>query len=80
MFTRSAQGLSAIEKTNDLIYQHSYCTESLSLSSIPIWYLNPNTRIYIEDQGDFTLDKISYNLNYSGTMSLTCTKIAKQAF
>ena len=80
LFSRSSQGLSAIEKINELLYQHSYCSEGLSLTSIPIWYLQPNTRIYVEGQGDYTLDKIQYNLNYNGTMNLTCTKVIKQIF
>lgn len=77
MFYRSAQGASAIDKVNDLIYQHTLISEAVTLTSIPIYYLQPNTRIYIEGQGDCTLDKISYNLNYNGTMSLTCNKIFK---
>ena len=80
LFSRSSQGLSAIEKINELLYQHSYCSEGLSLTSIPIWYLQPNTRIYVEGQGDYTLDRIQYNLNYNGTMNLTCTKVIKQIF
>lgn len=77
MFYRSAQGASAIDKVNDLIYQHTLISEAVTLTSIPIYYLQPNTRIYIKGQGDCTLDKISYNLNYNGTMSLTCNKIFK---
>lgn len=80
LFSRSSQGLSAIEKINELLYQHSCCSEGLSLTSIPIWYLQPNTRIYVEGQGDYTLDKIQYNLNYNGMMNLTCTKVIKQIF
>ena len=80
LFSRSSQGLSAIEKINELLYQHSCCSEGLNLTSIPIWYLQPNTRIYVEGQGDYTLDKIQYNLNYNGTMNLTCTKVIKQIF
>ena len=76
-FARSSQGLSAISKANDLMYQHTMGTETLSITSIPIYYLEPNTRIYIEGYGDYTLDKISYSLNYNGTMSLTGTKIMK---
>ena len=48
---------------------------SISLTTIPIYYLEPNTRIYIEGYGDYTLDKISFSLNYNATMSLTCTKV-----
>lgn len=75
LFYRSAQGMSAIEKVNELISQHTARAEGLTLTCIPIYYLQPNTRIYVDGYGDYTLDKISYNLNYNGTMNLTCTKI-----
>lgn len=77
LFYRSAQGASAIAKANELIYQHTATVEGISITSIPIYYLQPNTRIYVKGQGDYTLDKITYSLNYNGTMSLTGTKIMK---
>ena len=79
-FARSSQGLSAISRANDLIYQHTIGTETLSVTSIPIYYLEPNTRIYVEGYGDYTLDKISYSLNYNGTMNISGTKINKQFY
>ena len=77
LFYRSAQGASAVSKANELIYQHTATVEGISLTSIPIYYLQPNTRIYVKGQGDYNLDKITYSLNYNGTMSLTGTKIMK---
>ena len=80
LFYRSAQGAAAISKANELIYQHTATVENISLTSIPIYYLEPNTRIYIKDQGDYTLDKITYSLNYNGTMVLSGSKIMKQFY
>ena len=80
LFARSAQGLSAISKANELIYQHTIGTESLSITSIPIFYLEPNTRIFVKDYGDYTLDKISYSLNYNGTMNINGVKINKEFY
>ena len=80
LFYRSAQGISAISKANELIYQHTATVEGISLTSIPIYYLQPNTRIYIKGQGDYTLDKISYSLAYNGTMTLNGNKILKQFY
>ena len=80
MFYRSGQSVSAIEKINELIYQHTAITEPLQITSIPIYYLQPNTRIYIEGHGDYTLDSIQYNLAYNGTMQLTGNKILKQFY
>ena len=80
LFARSAQGISAITKANDLIYQHTISTEALSITSVPIYYLEPNTRIYVEGYGDYTLDKISYSLNYNGTMNISGVKINKEFY
>lgn len=77
MFTRSAQGNSAIDKINELIINHTACSETLNLTSIPIFYLQPNTRIYVEGYGDYTIDKLTYNLSYNGTMTINATKILK---
>lgn len=80
LFYQSAQGAAAVSKANELIYQHTATVEGISLTSIPIYYLQPNTRIYVKDQGDYTLDKITYSLNYNGTMSLSGNKIMKQFY
>ena len=80
LFYRSAQGAAAVSKANELIYKHTATVESISLTSIPIYYLQPNTRIYVKDQGDYTLDKITYSLNYNGTMSLSGNKIMEQFY
>ncbi len=80
LFYKSAQGASAISKVNELIYQYTSSVEGISLTSIPIYYLQPNTRIYVKDQGDYSLDKITYSLTYNGTMSLTGNKIIKQFY
>lgn len=77
MFTRSAQGNSAIDKINELISTNTAYAETLNLTCVPIYYLQPNTRIYVEGYGDYTIDKLSYNLSYNGTMTINATKILK---
>jgi hypothetical protein len=79
MFKVSTQGKSAKSAIDTLLYNHSYCIESITITSIPIYYLEPNTRIYINDikaniEGEYILSKFTLPLNYSGTMSLTATK------
>jgi hypothetical protein len=39
MFSISAQGKSAKDRLDELIYQHGYCIESATITSIPIYYL-----------------------------------------
>lgn len=79
MFKVSTQGKSAKSAIDTLLYNHSYCIESITITSIPIYYLEPNTRIYINDikaniEGEYILSKFTLPLTYSGTMSLTATK------
>lgn len=75
LYTLSTLGKSIVERINELISEHTYVSESLVLTSVPIYYLNPNTRIKVMGQ-DYLLDKISYSLNYNGTMNLTCNKLS----
>lgn len=80
LFTISAQGKSAEEEMNELFNKHSYCSEGISITSIPIYYLEPNTLIYIHNEenqinGKYQVNKITIPLAYNGTMSISATKI-----
>jgi hypothetical protein len=82
MFTISARGKSAEDRLKELLYQHGYCSESVSITSIPIYYLEPNSRIYISDsktgiEGEYIVSKLTIPLAYNGTMSITATKAAE---
>lgn len=78
-FSISYQGKSAKNAIDDLLYQHSYCTENISITSIPIYHLQPNTRIFVEDvetgiSGEYIMTKFTIPLTYNGTMSITANK------
>lgn len=82
-FVISAQGKSAKDRIDELLYNHTYCTESVTLQSIPVYYLEPNTRIYIHDEeskinGDYIVSKISIPLTYNGLMSINATKAVER--
>lgn len=79
MFSISSQGKSAQDELDDLLYNHTYCTESITLSTIPIYHLEPNTRISVKDDksginGEYIISKITVPLAYNGSMSITATK------
>jgi hypothetical protein len=85
MFSISGQGKSAKDRLDELIYQHGYCIESASITAIPIYYLEPNVRVYVYDEktgidGEYVVSKITLPLTYNGTMSLTATKAAETLF
>ena len=78
LFYRSAQGQSAIGRINELMINHLNLAEGINLTTIPIYYLQPNTRVQVAGKGDYTINKITYNFSYNGTMSLNGSKIYKQ--
>ena len=83
MFSISAQGKSAKDKVDELLYQHGYCIESATITTIPIYYLQPNTRIHLFDQktnldGDYIVSKMTIPLAHNGTMQITATKAAER--
>ncbi len=85
MFSISAQGKSAKSRLDELIYQHGYCIESATINAIPIYYLEPNTRIRLYDKdtgldGEYVVSKITLPLAYNGTMNITATKAAESLY
>lgn len=79
MFSISAQGKSAQDAIDELIYNHSYCIESITIQSIPVYYLQPNVRIFVQDNiskisGEYIINKLTIPLAYDGVMSITATK------
>ena len=75
----SYRSKSAKDKIDELLYQHAYCVENISITALPIYHLQPNTRIFVADKrtginGEYIVSKISLPLNYNGTMSITATK------
>ena len=84
-FNISSQGKSARDMLNELLYKHSYCTETVSTQTIPIYYLEPNTLISIEDKnaninGEYILNKITIPLTYNGMMNIQATKAPQRLY
>ena len=70
---------SAYEQIKNEIYQYTNYNEQISLNTIPIYYLQPNSRIAVRDTatgiyGDFIIKNISLPLDVNGTMSISCIK------
>lgn len=85
MFNISAQGKSAQDLIDELVYTHSYCVESVTIQSVPIYHLQPNVRIYVNDekskiQGEYIVNKLTIPLAYNGTMSITATKAPERIY
>lgn len=70
---------SAYNMVRELLYQYTSYNENISISSIPIYYLEPNTRITVRDNdsgiyGDYMINSISLPLDINSTMTLSCTR------
>ena len=84
-FTISAQGKSAKDELDNLLYQHTYATEAVNLTAVPIYYLQPNTRIFVKDDntginGEFIVSKITVPLQYNGTTAITTTRAVERIY
>ena len=78
-FALSTTSISCYEKIRELIDTYLIYQTSISITSLPKYYLEPNTLIYVEDKmsgiaGDFMITQFSLPLQYSGTMSITATQ------
>lgn len=85
LFSISSQGKSAEEEMNELINKYSYCSESINLTAIPVYFLEPNTLIYINNSdtginGKYQVNRITIPLTYNGMMSLSATKIINSIY
>ena len=80
-FRTSARSKSAKERIDELLYNHSYGTEAITISSVPIYHLEPNHHIYVRDDkshidGEYIVNKITIPLSFKKTMNITATKVA----
>ena len=80
-FRTSSRGKSAKERVEELLYNHSYCAENVTIATVPVYHLEPNHHIYIRDDksnidGEYIINKLTIPLNFKKTMNITATKAA----
>ena len=80
LFSISSQGKSTKDELDNQLQNFTYASQTVSLTSIPVYYLQPNTRIEITNNenldvnGEYIVSKITIPLAYNGTMSITAIK------
>lgn len=84
-FTISYRTKSVKNAVDELLYQYSYCVENISITALPIYTLQPNTRIYVCDSetkinGEYIVSKFTIPLTYNGTMSITAVKAPERLY
>ena len=70
---------SAYNEIKNLLYEYTSYNESIQLQAIPIYHLEPNTRIVVNDvesdiHGDYIIKSISLPLDINGSMNITATR------
>ena len=70
---------SAYDLVRSLLYQYTSYNEGITLQTIPIYHLEPNTRISVVNgasgiSGDYVINSMSIPLDINGTMSISCTR------
>ena len=65
----------------DLLYQYTNFNENISITCMPIYYLEPNSRITVQSEeagisDDFIIKSISIPLDNSGTMTISANRAA----
>ena len=79
-----AIGYSAQDAVRNLLNQYTNFNETISIQCMPIYYLEPNTRIKVDDMasnihGDYIIKSISLPIDGKSTMSITATRIQSLA-
>lgn len=80
LFSISATGASCYDEIRDLMYQHLNYQATVSLTCLPIYHLDTNSVIYIEDTesgvvGNYQITQFTLPLTYNGTMSISATEV-----
>ena len=81
----STRSITAQEKIDDLLYNYAYCNETITITSVPIYYLQPNIIISARDEermvhGYYIINKITLPLDYKGTMNITAIKVPERVY
>lgn len=62
-----------MDKMTDWLQTYGYCVETISVNALPVYYLEPNTRIFIRDDnskinGEYLITRLTFPLTHNGTM------------
>lgn len=85
LFTISAQGKSAKSVVDEYIYKYACGAESITISVLPIYHLEPNTRIFVRNDesginGEYILVRYSITLGTGGNMSISAEKAVDRLY
>ena len=85
LFSISGQGKSAKSVIDQFMYQYAQNAETINLTMIPMYYLEPNTRVFIRNdesgiEGEYIVNRISLALSSNGNMTVVASKAVDRLF
>ena len=85
LFNMSARGKNAMDVVEDYLYSYTYPASSVTISTVPIYYLIPNTLIYLDDPetgvvGSYIMTKFSLQLGANGSMNINAVETATRIY
>lgn len=83
LFNLSSQGKCALDVLEEYLYSYSYPATAITLTTIPIFHLNPNSLIYLNDPktgaiGEYIMQSFSLQLGNTSSMSITAVEKASR--
>ena len=85
LFSISSQGKSAKSVVDQFVYQYAQNAENINMTVLPMYYLEPNTRVFIRNDesginGEYLINRFTLTLGSSGNMSVTASKAIDRLF
>lgn len=76
----SANNKSCYDRIRELLYQHLTLNETITVNCLPIYWLEPNRKIEVEDAksriyGQYMINSMSIPLTYNGTMNIQASRV-----
>lgn len=84
-FVISNAGKSCKDVLDEYLYQYTYANESVNLSVVPIYHLEPGNYITVQNSGvlsggKYQINSISIPLNYNSLMSINAIKVTDKLY
>lgn len=85
LFQISSRGKCALDVVEEYLYNYTYPASSVTLTTVPIYYLTPNTLIYVNDKntgvfGEYILEKYSIQLGLNSQMTLNAIESPRRLY
>ena len=74
-----------MDVVQEYLYNYTYPVSAITMKTIPIFYLTPNTLIYVDDKatgvaGEYIMQKFSFQLGANAQMTINAVETAKRIY